>query len=232
MTQIPWLDNLIYKNTVADSIRRAPGLAILKYVANVIKERREERASGAYIAVSEKLEGKKDFLTRYLDIQEKNPELPPWAVSGWTFSNVTAGSDSVGTTMRTIMFNLLSNSHTMSRLYDELRSANLSSPYPKFSEVNALPYLDACMWEGVRMHPPFALPFERVVPEGGITIQGHFIPAGTNVGGSPYVVNRHKATFGQDAEFWRPERWLEGDEKYKRKLELSVLTVSLISTIP
>lgn len=79
------------------------------------------------------------------------------------------------------------------------------------------------------MHPPFALPFERVVPEGGITVLGHYVPAGTNLGGSPYVVNRHKGTFGQDAEFWRPERWLEKDEKHKLKLERRILTVSLIS---
>lgn len=78
------------------------------------------------------------------------------------------------------------------------------------------------------MHPPFALPFERVVPKGGITILGHFIPEGTAVGGSPYVVNRHKGTFGEDAEFWRPERWLESDDMHKKKLEGSILTVSLI----
>lgn len=77
------------------------------------------------------------------------------------------------------------------------------------------------------MHPPFALPFERIVPEGGITVFGHYIPAGTIIGASPYVVNRHKPTFGQDAEFWRPERWLEGDPGHRAKLDGGLLTVSL-----
>lgn len=77
MTQIPWLDKVIYKNRFADAIRRAPGLVILRFVANVIKERRDQRASGE-IPVAEKLSGKKDFLSRYLDIQEKSTELPPW----------------------------------------------------------------------------------------------------------------------------------------------------------
>jgi cytochrome P450 len=134
--------------------------------------------------------------------------------------------------MRTTVFNLLANLHTLTKLYDELRSANLSRPYPKFSELNALPYLDACVWEGIRMHPPFALPLERIVPEGGATVLGHYLPAGTVIGGSSYVVNRHKGTFDQDAEFWRPERWLEKDEKHKVKLERSVLTVSLIFPTP
>jgi hypothetical protein len=32
------------------------------------------------------------------------------------------------------------------------------------------------------MHPPFALPFERVVPEGGLEVDGHIIPPGTRIG--------------------------------------------------
>ena len=108
--------------------------------------------------------------------------------------------------MRTTLYNLLVYPHTVDRLYNELRSANLSRPFPKYAEVRNLPYLDACVQEGIRMHPPFALPFERVVPKGGSTILGHFLPEGTNVGGSPYVVNRHAGYFGADAEFWRPEK--------------------------
>lgn len=144
----------------------------------------------------------------------------------WTFSNVIAGSDSVGSLMRTTVFNLLSHPRTLDKLYNELLTAGVSRPYPRYSELRNLPYLDACVQEGIRMHPPFALPFERIVPKGGVTVLGHFLPEGTAVGGSPYVVNRHKGTFGDDAEFWRPERWLEKDDAHKKKLESSMLTVS------
>jgi hypothetical protein len=65
------------------------------------------------------------------------------------------------------------------------------------------------------------------VPRGGVTVLGKFLPEGTVVGGSPYVVNRHRGTFGDDAEFWRPERWLEKGDEHKRKLEQSMLTVRL-----
>ena len=128
--------------------------------------------------------------------------------------------------MRTTLFNLLSYPHTLAKLYDELRDASLTMPIPEYTELRELRYLDACVQEGSRMHPPFALPFERIVPAGGVTILGHYLPEGTVVGGSPYVVNRDKGTFGEDAEFWRPERWLEKDDSHRRKLEQSVLTVS------
>ena len=129
------------------------------------------------------------------------------------------------------MFNLLCYPQTLNKLYDELRGADLSQPFPQYNEVRNLPYLDACVQEGIRMHPPFALPFERIVPKGGITILGHYLPEGTAVGGSPYVVNRHKGMFGEDAEFWRPERWLEKDDSHKRKLESAMLTVCLVSSL-
>lgn len=103
--------------------------------------------------------------------------------------------------MRTTVYNLLVYQHTLQKLYEELRSANLSQPFPTYSEVRNLPYLDSCVQEGIRMHPPFALPSERIVPNGGITILRHYLPEGTAVGGSPYVVNRHKGLFGEDAEF-------------------------------
>lgn len=151
-------------------------------------------------------------------------------MTAWTFSNVIAGSDSTGVVLRTILYNLLANPATMRRLLDELLEAEahgrLTRPLPRFSEVRDLKYLDACVNEGVRMHPPFCLPFERVVPKGGTTICGRYFPEGTVVGLNPYVTNRHKPTFGPDADVWRPERWLEGDEEHRKKLEQSIMTVS------
>ena len=128
------------------------------------------------------------------------------------------------------MYNLLRHPPSLHRLYDELteteRNQGLTRPFPAWNEVRDLPYLDACINEGVRLHPPFCLPFERVVPEGGVTICGRFFAEGTVVGMSPWVVNRHRPTFGEDSDAWRPERWLGQGEEHRRKLENSVLTVS------
>lgn len=88
-----------------------------------------------------------------------------------------------------------------------------------------LPYLDACVNEAARLHPPFALPLERVVPEGGVTVSGVYLPGGTNVGGNPYVMNRHRPTFGEDVEEWRPERWLGLKPEEQKKLAQGMLTV-------
>lgn len=142
----------------------------------------------------------------------------------WTFSNVIAGSDSTAAIMHTTMWNLLTHPKSLSLLYEELAGC-MSRPYPAWSEIGSLQYLDACVNEAVRLHPPFCLPLERIVPEGGVTVCGRFLPPGTVVGMNPYVVNRHRATFGEDSDEWRPERWLEGDEEHRRKLGQSIMTV-------
>lgn len=153
-------------------------------------------------------------------------------VTAWTFSNVIAGSDSTAVVMKTIWYNLLAHPKTMQRLLEELRQAEakhpMAKPYPAWRDVCDLPYLDACIQEGVRMHPPFCLPLERVVPAGGITIGGKFLPEATVVGMSPYVVNRHKPTFGQDAEDWNPDRWMVPKE-LRQKREAAIMTVGIHS---
>ncbi|KAI3342373.1 putative benzoate 4-monooxygenase cytochrome P450 [Ustulina deusta] len=119
---------------------------------------------------------------------------------------------------------LLCNPDTHENLYEELSGAGVSMPYPKWAEVSNLPYLDACVQEGIRLHPPFSFHFERIVPAGGIEVLGKFLPEGTVVGGNPWVTNRHEGTFGPNPDAWNPERWLAGGDMYRRKLEQMLLT--------
>lgn len=130
--------------------------------------------------------------------------------------------------MKTLWYHLLSNHRSQERLYTELLQAErekaLTRPHPSWGEIARLPYLDACVNEAIRLHPPFCLPFERVVPQNGIEIGGRFLPGGTVIGINPWVVNHDRGVFGQDADDWRPERWLESKDRY-REMEQSNLTV-------
>lgn len=155
-----------------------------------------------------------------------HPRLPSRrAVKAWSFSNVIAGSDSTASVLKTTWYGLLAHPATLARLRAELEAAHVSRPIPTYAEVRELPYLDACINEGSRLHPPFCLPFERVVPTEGISILGRDIPPGTVVGMSPYVVNRHQPTFGADADEWNPDRFMVDAER-RRHRENAILTVS------
>ncbi len=60
------------------------------------------------------------------------------------------------------------------------------------------------------------MPHERVTPPGGLTICDVFVPGGVDVGIYAPVLHRRKEVFGEDVHIFRPERWLEGEEKTAR----------------
>jgi cytochrome P450 len=84
-----------------------------------------------------------------------------------------------------------------------------------YSEVQKLPYLDACVKEAFRMHPAPGFDLERVVPPEGAVICNERIEGGTIVSCNAWVIHRNKAVFGDDVDVYRPERWLEDPDRAK-----------------
>jgi cytochrome P450 len=77
-----------------------------------------------------------------------------------------------------------------------------------------MPFLDACIKEGLRIHPVVGHILERVVPATGLTLgDGTVLPPGTIVGTNPWVMHTDTRIFGADAEEYRPERWLRGADE-------------------
>lgn len=134
--------------------------------------------------------------------------------SGEAFFQVIAGSDTSASTIRIVLLALMSNPPAYIRLQKEIDDAiaagKISSPITD-AEGRQLPYLQAVIREGMRIIPPAPGPFYKIVPKGGDVIDGKFIPAGTQIGSSPFGIHHSKKLFGEDAEMFRPERWLEAD---------------------
>lgn len=49
-----------------------------------------------------------------------------------------------------------------------------------FSDTQKMPYLQAVIKEGIRIHPAAGLPLQRVVPKGGVKLAGQFFPEGVS----------------------------------------------------
>lgn len=78
----------------------------------------------------------------------------------------------------------------------------------------------------MRIYPTPTFPMERKVPQGGVTIAGHFFPQSTTVGCMPSAIHTNPSIFGKDAEVFRPERWLEASEQTLRRMEAANLGFS------
>ncbi|KAK7228251.1 hypothetical protein V2G26_000421 [Clonostachys chloroleuca] len=99
----------------------------------------------------------------------------------------------------------------------------LSDPVPTFEEIKALPYFEACHRETLRYQPSTPMIIPRYVSDGGLELYGRHVPAGTEIGANPYVVHRNKEVFGEDADCFNPDRWLQ-DPDTAREMDKCILT--------
>lgn len=133
--------------------------------------------------------------------------------------SIIAGSDTTATALHTTVLHVASDARVSARLRDEIRRAvrdgripPLSSP-ATFEQASSLPYLQAALWESLRIHPPFGGLIMKQTGAEGDFFGGQHIPPGTRVGHSTWAVTHDVRVFGADVDVYRPERWLEAGEK-------------------
>ena len=232
---MPFLDRLFLKNPVrlfASQIGLVSSNSpVATFARNRIAARQETGSEQEKpIGLSDGKPRKRDFLSRFTEAHYKDPEfVSRERVLALTVANMFAGSDTTAISLRAIFYFLLKSPAAMKRLISELeekrQEADLmdSDGLFKWNRVKDLPYLDAVVKEGLRCHPAVGLTLERIVPPRGITICDKFIPGGTIIGCSAWILHRHES-FGPHPEEFRPGRWLEASAEQKRAMENALFT--------
>ncbi|KAI0449568.1 pisatin demethylase [Xylaria acuta] len=135
---------------------------------------------------------------------------------------IIAGSDTTASTIRITMLHIMTCPRVYNKLKQEIRDAvidgKVASPI-KFEEAKRLPYLQAIVYEGLRMRPPAPGLYPKSVPPEGDMIHGKFIPGGTAIGMNTASLFSSTTNFGDDAAIFRPERFTEADEQKRAEME-------------
>lgn len=138
-------------------------------------------------------------------------------------SHSFAGTDTTAIAINSVLYHLMRNPQAYAKLTNEIDAAasagSISSPI-SYAEATRLPYLKACINEGMRLHPSVGLTMPRVVPAGGATISGFTFPAGYRVGINSAVVQYDRDIFGPNAAEFNPDRWLNGNSVQMEKAML------------
>ncbi|KAF4491719.1 Cytochrome P450 monooxygenase aclL [Colletotrichum fructicola Nara gc5] len=154
---------------------------------------------------------RKDFLTKILEYRQTD-NLSDVQIAAHSSDFVIAGSETAATALSCITYYLHHNSSVLEQLRQEIRTS-----FKAYHEINdasttGLKLLNAIILEGMRMYPPLPFPLPRVVPQGGDTVDGHFIPAGTVVSTNPFAASMSPQHFHEPWAF-KPERWMNSNKE-------------------
>lgn len=185
-------------------------------VPKSIKERQRKHHEASLMRVRRRMSKETahpDFMHYFLRSAEKKGLTMP-VIEAQASVLVLAGSESTAVAITGAVYYILSNPTVHEKLRKEIRDT-----FPTCADIqlravqSKLPYLDAVVQETMRIHPPFANGFPRVVEDkNGAVICGKWVPKGTAVSINHYCCGTSSQNFIDPFAFV-PERWL-GDPKY------------------
>jgi cytochrome P450 len=107
---------------------------------------------------------------------------------------IVAGSDSTAATLTYAVWEVLRHPILRQQVEDEVAAL---PPGFTAKEVEALPLLGNVLEEVLRLYNPTGAPVERLVPPGGISVDGWDIPGGTTVYTQSWLLSRLEGVFPQ-----------------------------------
>ncbi|KAM4054533.1 cytochrome p450 [Hirsutella rhossiliensis] len=156
-------------------------------------------------------------LLRYLlenhEVREAMQPLDRQYIAAEVLDNINAAEATVAVTATYLIWRLTEAPQWQRRIRKELALLPVQVDGSiSFSDIDSrVPSLEACLREVYRLHPASSGRAERIVPEGGHTFLGLYLPEGTIVTASVVALHRDEKIF-PDSERFAPERWLETDE--------------------
>ncbi|KAF2458928.1 cytochrome P450 [Lineolata rhizophorae] len=197
-------------------------LPIHKYHLDKLLFRRIAAGRARYMAYSKAQAGerakigidgapdRRDFF--YYLLQARDPETGAGFAPAelWGESNllIIAGSDTTSTAMSATLFYLAHHPECFAQLARDVRAAFASLEDIRLGPaLTTQAYLRACIDEAMRLSPSVGGLLPRTVLPGGLAVDGHFFPPGTDLGVPHYAVHHNEAYFAEPFVF-EPSRWL------------------------
>ncbi|KAH8824006.1 cytochrome P450 [Flagelloscypha sp. PMI_526] len=195
------------------AMKNLGGLAFLM-VSRKIKETTEDKEKGGL---------NNDLLSKFQEARdEAGKPLELRELAAESVSMVVAGSDTSSNSMGALTYYLASNPRIQTTLQNQLDAVlgkPGSTPLVDGTAIKNLPYLEACIKEGLRLLSTVPSGLPRNVPPGGFVVHDQYFVEGTTLSVPSKMLNHDVTIWGDDVEVFRPERWLEPESKEKTERE-------------
>lgn len=159
-----------------------------------------------------------ESLQRYQKLVEQDPERPVATLftklfqkPSMTFKEILdeaqayiiAGSETTSLTMTYLVWAVCKDPAVKARLAQEV--AQLPADYDD-ADLQQLPYMNQVIEETLRLYSVVASALPRVVPVGGATLAGYYLPGSATVCTQSYSLHRDETVFPEPEKF-DPSRW-------------------------
>ncbi|KAF5345213.1 hypothetical protein D9756_011554 [Leucocoprinus leucothites] len=169
----------------------------------------------------------KTFLQHLADSTEN-----PIIIRDQLLSMLLASRDTTACVLTFITYMMAMHPEIATKMRNEVLEHCGSHTMPTFDQIHRLKYIRAVIDETLRVFPPVPLnvresrsmpclfpPSDRTFPDSQLQDQSKnqplLMPGNTIVTFLPLLTQRNKALWGEDADEFRPERWLESETKSK-----------------
>lgn len=219
---------MIMISAVASSSVRS-GLKAIDHVVSVAKSCVKKRQDELDANKTGGEQPRRDLLQQLFEIMHEKGEKVDFGIPEIQYEAYVAlfaGSDTTAIAMRSVFYHLSRSPKTQTALLEEIDAAFPSDTHPlqepiKYADAVKLPLLCATIKEGMRLHPSVGFTMPRVSPApSGLHISGTYVPPGYRVGINAHVLQRNKNVFGEDAEQFRPQRWLVQQSSVEQLAEM------------
>ncbi|KAK9694138.1 hypothetical protein K7432_013566 [Basidiobolus ranarum] len=172
-------------------------------IYNIINKRRNNSSKEEY----------NDLLSIYLSVSEETHGQDDKFLRDMIMNIMLAGRDTTGQALSYTLYCLLEHPEKLERLREEIRSKPKMTANSDLSNVvSEYPYVHAVFKEALRLFPSVPTNMKECVRD-CVLPDGTVIKKGWTVGWSTLVVSSMKSTWGEDAEKFKPERWIAENEK-------------------
>ncbi|KAJ1958001.1 hypothetical protein GGI12_004857 [Dipsacomyces acuminosporus] len=161
-----------------------------------------------------------DLLQGLIDCQdpESKMKMSPIEIQAETLLMLLVGTDTTSNTLMWTVHLFMLYPKCYTRVVEEVRNAFDKAHLIRHGEAKAkLPYLEACLYESMRLAASTGGAWPRVAPKQGVELGGHFLPGGTdiyiNISGANY--NRK---YWNDPHRFNPDRFLDNEEAKRNVL--------------
>ncbi|KAK6239959.1 hypothetical protein QUC31_005428 [Theobroma cacao] len=187
---------------------------VYKLIHNKIEQMRNSKDESSIMQMK-----KEDILSRFLQVSDTDPTY----LRDIILNFIIAGKDTTAATLSWFIYMLCKHPDVQEKVAQEVKEATDTKDVKDYAEFAAIlseealgkmHYLHAAITETLRLYP--AVPVDAKVCFSDDTLpDGFSVRKGDMVCYQPYAMGRMQFIWGDDAEEFKPERWLDEDGMFQ-----------------